>query len=77
MMSHNGQAHFKYLVAFATRYLRCAHGGVPDHFGTLPHFSYAETWEILNLFVGQKFLATVFVMKTNQILRPFPTSTEQ
>ena len=26
---------------------------------------------------GQKILAAVFVMKTNQVMRPFSTSTEQ
>ena len=40
-------------------------------------FSYPETWELLNLFAGTKILATIFAMKTNQVLRPFLTSTEQ
>ena len=28
------------------------------------HFLYAVTWELVNLFVGTKILATKFVMKT-------------
>ena len=27
-------------------------------------FSYAGTWEIVNLFFGQKVLETIFIMKT-------------
>ena len=34
-------------------------------------FSYAEAWELLNLFVRQKYLATIFFMQTNQVLRLF------
>ena len=50
------------------------HGTEKSLFGLFNcRFSYAGTWELVNLFVGTKILATIFVMKTqtenNKILR--------
>lgn len=40
------------------------------------YFSYTESWELVSLFVGTKILATIIVIKTNQVLRSFSTKTE-
>ena len=59
-----------------------------DMFGIYCHFSYAGTWELVNLFVRKKSLATIFVnigigQKHNKILcsqetdRPWADRTEE
>ena len=36
----------------------------------------AESWNYSICLSGQKFSATIFIMKTNQILSPFSTATK-
>ena len=40
-------------------------------------FSYTEAWELLNLLVGAKNFRYHFVVKTNQVLRPFSNTVEK
>ena len=38
---------------------------------------HTQAWELLNLFVGAKQWSYHFVMKTNQVLRPFSNTVEK